>query len=303
MSTMQIMHELTAFILTYGRPDNVKTYRTLREGGFTGRILLLVDDTDKTIGEYQANFGDQVVVFDKHAIAKTFDTADNFEDMRSPIYARNACFQIAREMGIRYFVQLDDDYRTFRYRFDSSYRYSTDKSEVRRLDEVFDILLAFLKATPTTTIALAQGGDFIGGEGGSFGRAVQIRRKAMNSFVCDAQQPFTFVGTLNDDVNTYTSQAPIGTLFFTANQIGLEQIRTQASVGGLTELYLASGTYVKSFYTILFQPSSVTIQSMGHVNPRLHHRITWKATTPMIIREDIRKERTHDHRPQDEANA
>jgi len=37
-----------ALILTHGRPDNVITERTLRRQGYTGRIVFVLDDEDKT---------------------------------------------------------------------------------------------------------------------------------------------------------------------------------------------------------------------------------------------------------------
>ena len=89
------MNNFAVFILSNGRPDRVYTYETLRRHGYTGRIVLVVDDLDKTKDEYIEKYGSDVVVFDKRAAAKTFDQADNFDDMRAIVYARNACFDIA----------------------------------------------------------------------------------------------------------------------------------------------------------------------------------------------------------------
>ena len=38
--------DFVAFILTHGRADNVITYNTLRNHGYTGRIVLIIDDED-----------------------------------------------------------------------------------------------------------------------------------------------------------------------------------------------------------------------------------------------------------------
>lgn len=46
-------HEKFAcFILTYGRPQNQQTYRSLRKHGYTGPIYLIIDDEDTTGDEY-----------------------------------------------------------------------------------------------------------------------------------------------------------------------------------------------------------------------------------------------------------
>ena len=77
--------------------------------------------------EYRRVHGeDRVVEFSKEEIARSgMDEGDNFRDRRCIVYARNASYRIAEQLGFRYFVQLDDDYTEFRYRFDSEYRFTT----------------------------------------------------------------------------------------------------------------------------------------------------------------------------------
>jgi hypothetical protein len=90
-------------------------------------------------------------------------------------------------------------------------------------------------------------------------------------------------------VNTYVTLGNIGKLVFQTNQIALQQKITQTNSGGLTEFYLDGGTYVKSFYTIIFSPSNVKISTMGNINKRLHHKINWRNTTSYIINEKYKK--------------
>lgn len=277
-----------AFILTHGRPDNVVTYETLRKSGYTGRIVILVDDLDSARHKYVEKFGDEVVVFDKRASAETFDSADNFPDMRAIIYARNAAFDVAKDLGIKYFVQLDDDYTSFQYRFDDKLEYNP--KTLKNLDVVWGEILAFFKRSGADSIAMAQGGDFIGGEDSAFAKTIKLKRKCMNSFFCSTDRPFKFVGRINEDVNSYTRLASTGKLFFTLNQVNLNQLQTQSNPGGMTELYLDSGTYVKSFYSVIFQPSSVRIGVLrGRSGSRLHHQVAWKHTAPMILPEWAKK--------------
>src|SRR4051812_2675736 len=110
---MSELDGFAAMILTHGRPHHVATYRTLRRLGYTGPIYLIVDNEDRALEEYRTLYGEQVIVFDKAAAARTFDEGDNFGDRRAVIYARNACFEIARNLGLTYFVELDDDYLRF----------------------------------------------------------------------------------------------------------------------------------------------------------------------------------------------
>lgn len=60
---------------------------------------------------------------------------------------------------------------------------------------------------------------------------------------------------------------------------------SQTAAGGMTGLYLESGTYVKSFFTVIAAPSCVRIGSMGRYARRLHHRISWRHAVPQILSE------------------
>jgi len=280
--------DFTVFILTHGRPDNVITYKTLNRQGYTGKIYIIIDNEDKTADKYYENFGDKVIMFDKKAIAKTFDEADNFNDRRAIVYARNACFDIAKDLGITYFIQLDDDYTSFQYSINANSNYITSDTRIMNIDCHIDALLNFYKTTPIKTIAIGQGGDFIGGQYSSLFK-VQLKRKAMNSFICSTTRPFKFVGRINEDVNTYVNKGSVGDLFVTTHMLRLEQKQTQTNTGGMSDIYLDKGTYIKSFYTVLFSPSCCKIALMGEINQRLHHRISWKNAVPVILNEKHKK--------------
>jgi hypothetical protein len=279
--------DFAVFILTHGRPDNVVTYNTIKNQGYTGDIYIVIDNEDKSADTYYKNFGNKVIMFDKKATAKTFDEADNFEDRRSIVYARNACFNIAKELGIKYFMQLDDDYTSFHYKLIVKNKFV--HSEVKNLDSIFNLLLDYYKTISAKSIAIAQGGDFIGGIDNGKGAYRFSKRKCMNSFICSTDRPFKFNGRINEDVNTYTNSASKGFLFLTIPVLSLIQKQTQSNAGGMTDIYEDRGTYVKSFYTVIFQPSSVSVSMMKTSNARLHHNINWKTTVPLILEEKYKK--------------
>jgi hypothetical protein len=280
--------DFATFILTHGRPDRVYTINTLKRSGYTGKIYLIVDDEDKTLEEYRKRYPNQVLVFSKKEIAKTFDEGDNFKGrMGVIIYARNACFEIAKRVGVKYFFQLDDDYTDFRYKFNDKQQYGDWC--IKNLDSVLDHLLDYYKSIPATSIAIAQGGDFMGGKNGSMAKKIKPKRKAMNTFICSSDRPFKFVGRINEDVNTYTLLGLQGHLFFTIPLLAIQQKMTQSNAGGMTETYLDSGTYLKSFYSILYCPSSVKISEIGAKHRRIHHKVNWKNTVPVIVDEKFRK--------------
>ena len=110
----------------------------------------------------------------------------------------------------------------------------------------------------------------------------------MNSFICSTEREFRFHGRMNEDVNTYANGGSKGLLMFTVPFCSLVHATTQGSSGGMTEIYLNQGTYVKSFYSIMYQPSSVTVQTMGDVYMRLHHSVKWNNTVPKIVSEQVK---------------
>ena len=281
-------NDYCVFILTNGRPRNVLTVKSVRDAGYTGQIFLVIDDEDETGEEYKRLFGDSVLVFSKDKVGEYTDQFDNSTDRRGILWARNACWDLARNLGYRFFIELDDDYTHWHYRrLGRNHRLSTVPNQVeyhgwsmRSLDLVFSALVTLVDTTPVDTIALSQGGDHMGGER----NRNRFRRKAMNSFVCDTQKPFLFRGRFNEDVNTYVSLGNTGKLFFTDMELQLEQLRTQENSGGMTEMYLSSGRYTKSFFTVMAAPSCTKINLMGRTSKRLHHKINWNKAVPKILK-------------------
>lgn len=281
--------KFAVFILSHGRPDNVITYRTLRNQGYTGKIFIIVDDEDKTIEQYKQTFKDQVVVFSKKDYEGKFDIMDNFNNNKVIVYARNACYDIARNLGLDYFFEYEDDYTQFQYRFIE--KDHLRGKTVKNLDKVMNALITCLDETKSDTIAFAQGGDFIGGAA-SFNQNT-FKRKAMNSFVFrvnkNSSKDITFIGRMNDDVNTYLTQGRVGKLFFQIVNINLVQKATQSNSGGNTDIYKSFGTYVKSFYSVMAAPDCCKINLMGRTDKRIHHTIKWRNAVPLIVDEKFRK--------------
>lgn len=280
--------DFAVFIISHGRPDNVYTDKTLKRYNYTGTSFIVLDNEDATADRYIKNFGKhRIRIFDKKQIADLTDEGNNFDNRRTTTHARNACFDIARELGYTYFLVLDDDYLVFRYRYID--RYIT-KGCVLNLNDLFTKTFNYFKNSPFTSMAFAQGGDFIGGEScGLIQNYLFNSRKCMNSFFCSTDRRFWFIGQLNEDVNTYVCNGAKGSLFLTIPFVGLEQKATQLTAGGMTDAYLKYGTYVKSFTTVMMHPSSVFVAMMGFTLNRLHHRVIQKKTTPMIINEKYKR--------------
>lgn len=278
--------DFAVFILSHGRSDRVFTLKPLFDGGYTGKWYIVIDDEDDQADDYFERYGEHVYQFSKASYDDTFDIMDLHTDRRVVVYARNACFDIAKELGIRYFLVLDDDYNAFMYRFPEGdvLKYA----DCKQLDDLFEAMVDFLIVSGSLSIAFAQGGDFIGGlKGGGFQK--KLIRKVMNTWFCDAEKPFKIIGRINEDTNSYVYYGTQGKLFFTITDVMINQKQTQSNAGGLTDIYLDRGTYVKSFYTVMCAPSCCKIAAMGDKHIRVHHKVDWTACTPKIINEKWKK--------------
>lgn len=200
---------------------------------------------------------------------------------------RRAAFDIARRLGYRYFLLLDDDYTRFMYRYDGKFRYASRRA--KNLDAIFDIYLEYFASVPRiVTLCLAQGGDFLGGR--DAWSVIRAKRKAMNVYFCDVERPFQQFGRMNEDVNTYVVNGRRGELYLTPMYVYVMQVATQKQAGGLTEMYLDYGTYVKSFFSVMYAPSCVYVTLMGRRYPRLHHHVIWDYAVPCIVPERFKRE-------------
>lgn len=284
---MKNERKIAIFILTHGRADNVVTYKTLRDHGYTGKIYIVIDDEDDQESRYREIYGDWVKQFCKEEYLRKSMCINPDKPRKVILYARNACFDIARELGITHFIEMDDDYNMFRFRYERNGQLAS--KNIVNLDAIIDAFFDFMEVSKAKTVAFAQGVDLIGGTCSGIWKT-QLKRKAMNSFFCKTDDPINFIGSINEDVNTYVTKGNRGELYFTIARVALNQGTTQQNSGGMTETYLDNGTYVKSFPTVMLNPSCTKIGMMGAGHQRIHHKIKWKNAVPKIINPKYKKQ-------------
>jgi hypothetical protein len=276
--------DFAVVIPTHGRHDRVYTENTLRRCGYTGQIYLVCDDEDKQLPLYKQKYGDKVLVFNKDEWQGRFDKMDNFGNKACVVYARNALYSLAKKAGLKYIAVLDDDYGAIQYRITPDGGYYGKK--MNNADAVFSAYLDFFIESKVDTICFAQGGDYIGGEENSkVVDGFKVSRKMMNFYFFDVDRPLEFKGTLNEDLTSSVAEGMIGKIILTSLMNSVTQKETQSNAGGLTEIYLELGTYVKSFYSVMYAPSCIRIAAMGAGSMRIHHEVNWKCAVPKIIRE------------------
>lgn len=279
--------DFAVFILTHGRPKDIPTVGVLERGGYTGKLYFLLDNEDDTADQYRYLYGaENVLIFDKQAVYDVTDTMELSGEKRAILFARKAVFDVARDLGLKYFLMLEDDFTSIMYRFPVGDKLGY--TNCKQLDNLFSEMVDFLEASGALTVCFAQGGDFIGGVGNkNFFKG--LLRKAMNSFFCRVDRPIDFRGTMNEDVTAYTTLGSRGELFFTVTDANITQKPTQSLAGGMSEVYKDTGTYMKSFYSVMSMPSAVKIASMGSTHQRIHHNVNWQCCVPKILNERWKK--------------
>ena len=284
--------DFAIFILTHGRPDKVYTLNTLEKSNYNGKWYLIVDNEDKTLPQYKEKYGEHVVVFDRVEQHNNheFDIGDNFDSQlkrNTIVYARNKCFDICKQLGLTYFWEFEDDYLDFTSR-KAITEHNLTQTYVQQWDEIVDAFIEFLECSPMIqTVAFSQIGDWLGGIGSQIWQQ-KITRKAMNTFMCKVDRPFQFLGRMNDDVNAYVTLGARCVLFMTVRDLILRQQETQKTKSGNSDMYKTTGTYTKSFYSVMMNPSSVSINIMGQTHKRVHHSINWNNAVPKIVSDKFR---------------
>lgn len=109
------------YICTHGRPSKQITHRMLRKAGYTGEIVLVIDNEDEHGKGYlefvKGEDNTRIHVFDKRKIIDSTNTTNYPPNRKTILYAKNACEQFAKEDNCDCFVICDDDIPGFRYRY------------------------------------------------------------------------------------------------------------------------------------------------------------------------------------------
>lgn len=148
---------MTIYIKTHGRPDKQYTYHTLREAGYTGHIVFVVDNEDLTADGLCSRYVNcdtmcDIEVFDKQYYVDKIDCGVATPKRNVNLYAWCACEDIACETHM---IMADDDITEFRYRYNESgvlksLRVTQNMDEI--IDSIFDFIYSGNIAAASTGI-------------------------------------------------------------------------------------------------------------------------------------------------------
>lgn len=279
------MNNTAVFILSYKRPYKVLTYNLLKSLNYNGEIYIVASDDDPSLNEYIEKFKTNLIVFSKENARDITDLCDNWENRKLVVFARNQIYRIAKNLRLKYFCVLDDDYDRFSYR--RCFGNTLKGFKVKDINTIMESCFNYLDKTENLDcFAWCQDGDFIGGA--SAFEDIGCKRKIMNAYFFKTERPIRFLGSINEDLNASVYEGQRGKVFFTINDISIHQLLTQQNAGGLTDAYLDSGTYIKSFYSVIVAPNCVKVSALGNKDLRIHHKVKWSNACPKIIREEVK---------------
>lgn len=271
------VRDFVVLIASYGRPEELQknTLKTFKYFLDEVDYRIIVSDDDKTLPKYLEMYGEKVFVFNKDEVLKKInpDTVDAYDNIRSVIFFEvNYEFEIAKQLGYRYFMHLEDDYDELAYRLvgkqDNLVWSNEDSSNFHQICEMY---FKVLDSSPfLNSVCLSQGGDYVGGAGCSLMK-YGFLNKGMNVYFLDTQKEFRKPGRINEDVNTYTTNGKLGKMFLTLPMLHIHQLQTQVTDGGMSELYKSNGTFLKSIYTCIVRPDATKISVLNSKHKRIHH--------------------------------
>ena len=267
----------TVYIISKGRPQ-CHTARTLERIGFPGDWFIVCGTNDGTLPEYEARWGEHVLVFDFAAQVARTDPMDGygFEGKASgacPV--RNATAEISRKRGEVRHWQLDDDYTSF-----AGYDPATGKNVRMDGAELYRRMLAIARFAhasglsncgfPPSTMEVAP----------AVARRLSYRVFNAHNLPSGGELFEEWRARMNDDLINAINVWRHGRAELTVKFLSMNMPETQSEKGGLTEMYREDGTVRKTAYAVCACPSSVRlVRKFG----RYHHRADWKTIAPKIV--------------------
>lgn len=270
------------FIPSYKRAKNLKTVKYFTKMGYSpDKIHVVIDNETPDIRDYEIEckkFGCNLHVFNIDESRERYDYVHRPSvSRRSAGQARNMFYDIAKSLGISFYVVQDDDTRSMQIKKFGKYK------RIAKLEEinfVFESVKDFMLKRRIGLFGLSQTGDFIGGLNDKL-----LRHKLMNTTFVNTNFVYRGErGVQNDDASQYAAVVNNG-LFTGSHGDGLvlNQVVSATAKGGLTELYNECKLLNKALVPVIQFPSSVFANRQIKNGNRIHHSIRRKFIAPCII--------------------
>ena len=286
--------DFAIFICTHGRPDRQLTLNALLNCGYTGKVYLVLDDTDITIQQYIDNFGsDMLLIFNKNHYINTVNTSMSHPYYKCILYAKCAVEDIAKNMELSAFVIADDDLTGFSLRYPIGT--SLKRFKIRSIDEILTLYIDYLLTTNTSILGIGHGGTYFGGvsvfDDSTMSKLINLG-VPYNFIFRNVSIPISWTSAFGEDDVTNNANSIIGNVVSVLPFMQLSIVPSGSkSEGGMQEVYVTENRFKLMFYIFLHNPTSVKL-----VIKRQFGVVQWDIlrnrnnVCPKIMSESYRKE-------------
>ena len=276
-------NDTAIFIITHQRADKQLTLKMLKQLGYSGKVYLVVDDMDCQLQEYRKRYGDNILVFSKKKYAEKVDTHINKFRMSSAVFARNACIDMAKEMGLNFYFVCDDDIKCTYVKDGKTGKMVTHK--ITDIEAVLSKLVGFMENTRIHAVAFADNGAYIGGINQDVRNGVKYVLTKFMLYRTD--DPVIYESIMWEDQASCYRDLGVGKIDFSIMFLSAATPPNEKSAGGCADMYRASTDYANSFMVLMARPDCVKIVPGKEGECRMRTKQT--ALHPMILHEKYRR--------------
>lgn len=272
------------FIPSYHRPNNLKTIKYFSSIGYPTNLLhVFIDDATDDIEDYRKSakeYGFNLHIFSMEEARLRYDYVHRpSPSRRSAGQARNMFYDIARELGIDFYVVQDDDTTHMELQPFGHYFCKADLIDIVK---TFEAVKEFMQRQRIGMFGLSQTGDIFDN---SF-QTKLFRAKVMNTTFVNTKYIYRGErGVQNNDTSQFVSIMNMG--LFTgslASGLILSQTVSATAKGGLTDLYFECRLLNKALVPVIQFPSAIKAEWQRENGGRVHHHITNKFLFPKIVK-------------------
>lgn len=245
-------------ICTHGRPDNQLTLKTLRESGYTGSVVLVVDDEDDTVQRLEDSCtGDFIVLkFNKQYYIDHSDTGTIEDQRKCILYAKSFCEDWARAKNLDAFIIADDDITSFRYRYVEDGKLKS-LPITSTMDEVIDAYYTTMLECDITATGFGFTQFYFTGIDSFSGENVQKYRVPYNFVFRNPKHRVDWMSWFGEDIITAVYYGRIGQLWTAIPYVQQEIVSLATADGGMKETYDKNSDIRLAMQNVMYLPSEL----------------------------------------------
>ncbi len=244
---------MIVFIKTHGRPDKQLTLQTLRQAGYTGEIVLVLDDEDETYNDHLKYFDERththIEEFYKEYYVQNIDSGTNTPKRNVNLYAWCACEDLADAYGEKFFIMADDDITGFRFRYKDG-KHLRSLKITQNLDEIFALVEEYMLSCNLSAMSTGIPQMYFSGD---IEKDLWKWRVPYTFVFRNAKHKLNWVSEYEEDIITAIRASIDGQYLSVLPVIQRETVEIGTNYGGMHNSYTDS--FVNAQYGYIWYPS------------------------------------------------